>query len=106
MVWCQPTDHTSDCYFFLTNTTGITSKSKQTFKYRNLPSTIRPVPHGQDLPIPPPPSSINISERTNPEPYQEENYDIQDPSFEVFTEPHLFSQGDLNDLVRDLNLSK
>ena len=32
--------------------------------------------------------------------------DRHDPSFEISNEPHLLTQGDLNDLVRDLHLSK
>jgi hypothetical protein len=34
--------------------------------------------------------------------------DISDPDFQpsTSTEPHLISEGELNDLVRDLNLSK
>jgi hypothetical protein len=45
MVWREAKDHSSDCYFCLTNITGITSKSKHTVKYPNVPSAMRPIPH-------------------------------------------------------------
>ena len=38
MVWREPTDHVSDCYFCLTSITGVTAKSKHTVQYPNLPS--------------------------------------------------------------------
>lgn len=106
MVWREPTDHTSNCYFCLTNTTGITNKSKHSLKYPNLPSAIRPVPHSQELPIPNPPESVEIEENVSFAEELEEKDEAQDPSFELSPEPHLLTQGDLNDLVRDLNLSK
>jgi len=54
MVWREPKDHSSDCYFCLTNVTGITSISKRAPKYPDLPSAIRPVPHSEELPVPRP----------------------------------------------------
>jgi len=44
MVWREPTDHVSDCYFCLTSITGVTAKSKHTVRYPDLPSAMRPVP--------------------------------------------------------------
>ena len=77
--------NTSDCYFCLTNTKGITSKSKHTLEYPNLPSAIiRRVPHSEDLPVPPQPVSMDINDNTSSEEDQNEDYtDLQDPSFEV-----------------------
>ncbi|UYV83317.1 hypothetical protein LAZ67_23000493 [Cordylochernes scorpioides] len=53
MIWREPEDHSSDCYFCLTKTTGITSKSRHTVEYPDLPSAMRPVPHSDILPVPP-----------------------------------------------------
>jgi hypothetical protein len=36
------------------NVTGITSKSKHTVNYPDLPSAMRPVPHSEELPVPKP----------------------------------------------------
>jgi len=37
MVWREPQDHSWDCYFCITQIKGISSKSKHTVKYQNLP---------------------------------------------------------------------
>lgn len=118
MIWREPRDHLTDCYFCLTNIAGITSKSQQAVNYPNLPSAMRPVPHSEELPVPKPPEKLTVSEEEEEEPmnvgavdYGDADADdvMQDPSFEASgssSEPHLLDQGDLNDLVRDLNLSK
>jgi hypothetical protein len=62
MVWREPKDHSSDCYFCLTNITGITSKSKYIVKYPNVPSAMRPVPHNEALPIPKPPANVIVDD--------------------------------------------
>jgi hypothetical protein len=62
MVWRQPTDNVSDCYFCLTSITGVTVKSKHTVQYPNLPSAMRPVPHSAELPVPKPPTHMKMSD--------------------------------------------
>ena len=62
MVWWEPKGHSSDCYFCLTNITGITSKSKHALKYPDLPSAIRPVPHSEELPVPRPWENLTSSD--------------------------------------------
>ncbi|UYV77585.1 hypothetical protein LAZ67_15001631 [Cordylochernes scorpioides] len=104
MIWREPKDHSSDCYFCLTKTTGITSKSRHTVEYPDLPSAMRPVPHSDILPVPQPPENVIFSDDDSDR--REQQWD--DTNFEVgaLSEPHLLTQGDLNDLVRDLDLSK
>jgi len=48
VVWREPSNHSSDCYFCLAPpvTSGMNGKRKQTIDYLNIPSVIRPVPHG------------------------------------------------------------
>lgn len=36
MIWQEPKDHAIDCYFCLTNISGISLKSQQTVSYPNL----------------------------------------------------------------------
>ncbi|UYV67912.1 hypothetical protein LAZ67_5002474 [Cordylochernes scorpioides] len=62
MIWREPKDHSSDCYFCLTKTTGITSKSRHTVEYPDLPSAMRPVPHSDILPVPQPPENVIFSD--------------------------------------------
>ncbi|GBN86971.1 hypothetical protein AVEN_75335-1 [Araneus ventricosus] len=175
MIWREPKDHSTDYYFCLTDISGITSHSRHTVVYPNLPSAIRPVPRSLELPIPKPPETWSLAddrliccarsrntslpclkrdvrndrgtrirtpsfgrEKTINVPrskgetlptqlgYEnrlvddnddtvpdsvvlEEAEDDQNPMYaDVQTSPmsHLISQSDLNDLVRDLNLSK
>jgi hypothetical protein len=51
VVWREPSNHSSDCYFCLTSpvASGMNKKKKQRIDYPNIPSAIRPVPHGEDL---------------------------------------------------------
>jgi len=67
MVWREPQDHSSDCYFCITQIKGISSKSKHTVKYPNLPSAMRPVPHNEDLCIPHPPTHLTIEDESEHE---------------------------------------
>jgi hypothetical protein len=69
---------------------------------------MRPVAHSEDLPVPAhppqPPVHFEHEEDTHVEEVQ-----LHDPTFMASTsssEPHLLTQGDLNDLIRDLSLSK
>ncbi|UYV82275.1 hypothetical protein LAZ67_21001540 [Cordylochernes scorpioides] len=104
MIWREPKDHSSDCYFCLTKTTGITSKSRHTVEYPDLPSAMRPVPYSDILPVPQPPENVIFSDDDLDRREQQWN----DTNFEAgaLSELHLLTQGDLNDLVRDLDLSK
>ena len=64
------------------------------------------VPHGEDLPIPSAPDSLDTLELSDNE-LQEKSYTddtLYEP--ELSNEPQLFDQKEVNDLVRDLDLSK
>jgi len=56
MLWREPSDHTTDCYFCLTPpvTSGMNRKKKQRTDYPNIPTAIKPVPYGEDLSVPEP----------------------------------------------------
>ena len=111
MVWREPTDYVSDCYFCLTSITNVTSNSNHTVQYPNLPSTLRPVPHSVELPAPKPSTNTTLCDsESNDEDVGQANNNMDcDPTYtgaSSSSEPHLLTQGDLNDIVRDLNLSK
>jgi hypothetical protein len=104
MIWREPSNHATDCYFCLTNTSGHNRKTKDRIQYPDVPSAIKPVPHSADLPIPLPPTEeqfFQLSPAETPtSSTSSDNYIAPE------TEPHLISQEELNDLVRDLSLSK
>ena len=109
MSWTEPTDHVSDCYFCLTTITGVTAKSTHTVQYANLPSAMKPIPHSAELPVPKPPTNKTLSDsESSDENVCQFNKNIDcDPTFArdcSSNEPHLLTQGDLNDIACDLNL--
>ena len=108
MVWREQKDHVTDCYFCLTKTSGYTSKTKKLIKYPSLPSAIRPVSHDDSLPVPQPPADWTIADDDETVMGDEMRRDnVADPDFQLESnEPHFITQAELNDLVRDLNLSK
>ena len=64
MVWREPKDHVTDCYFCLTNVQGFTTrKSKDCIVHPNLPSAIRPVAHSETIPVPARPSNEEGEEK-------------------------------------------
>lgn len=100
MSWRKQRNHTSDCYFCLTKIAGLQSRKRKNVSYPNVMSATRPLLH-----------SVNVSGVNNHQADQKEdneegclevsaNYDIETNA------PHLISQMDLNDLIRDLNLPK
>ena len=111
MVWREPTDHVSDCYFCLTSITGVTAQSKHNVQYPNLPYAMRAVPHIAELPVPKPPTNMTLSdsESTDEDVGQANNNMDCDPTIVrgcSYNEPRPLTHGDLNDIVRELNLSK
>ena len=111
IVWREPAVCVSDCYFSLTSITGVTAKSKHTVQYPSLPSAMRPVPHSAESPVTKPPTNMTLSDCESSDVdvgQANKNMDC-DPTFagaDSSNEPHLLTQGDLNDIVRHLNLSK
>ncbi|GFW64927.1 uncharacterized protein TNCV_391931 [Trichonephila clavipes] len=110
MIWREPKDNSSDCYFCLTNIKGITSKSKHTVVCPDLKSAMRPVPHSEELPIPKHPEHVTLDEESSDSDRskEEEETVCGDTTLEpsCSSEPHLLTQEALNDLIRDLKLSK
>lgn len=111
MIWREPTNHVTDCYFCLTKTFGFNSKNKDSIKYADVPSVTKPVLHSEDLPVPTPPgrsdqthtdtsSSVTMHQSSDSEKSSSDNFVDDENS------PHLITQSELNDLIRDLHLSK
>ncbi|KAG0711773.1 hypothetical protein GWK47_019930 [Chionoecetes opilio] len=52
MVWGDPFDHASDCYFCATQYNGINRKNRHSLQYPDLPSARRPLAHCEEIPVP------------------------------------------------------
>jgi len=107
MIWREPTNHATDCYFCMVDTNGRNALNKSTIQYPNVPSAIRPVINIENFQVHVPCTSTkhdddsfsHVSSNTM------EN-EKMDETFKEHTFVPKFCQGELNDLVRDLNLSK
>ena len=80
------------------------SKNKRSITYPNLLSATRPISHSDDIPVPTPPVSLPDSDSTSSDGDSNEDYlDYQPENSQI---RHIISQVELNDLVRDLRLTK
>ena len=82
MVWREPSNHSNDCYFCLTSpvASGMNRKKKQRIDYSNIPSAIRPLPHGEDLPVPEPPIEYHLNSEM-----EEEDTDLMNKNLQIQT---------------------
>ena len=114
MTWREPTEHKIDCYFCLDNTKSIGKKNRHKISYPSIPSAIRPTLHSDELPIPvfkgflPSEDVGSDQEQETADETQEILSESSDPSYETpqSLTPQQFNQPEINDLVRDLGLSK
>ncbi|KAI6652967.1 hypothetical protein LOD99_4044 [Oopsacas minuta] len=85
---------------------GFSAKNKHALVYPDLDSARRPIPHDISLPIPiPKPQQIKIGSDMV-EDVHADSTDANNVPEDELLEPQTFTQGELNDLVRDLDLSK
>ena len=88
---------------------GINRKNRTSLTYPSLDSAIRPVPHCEELPIPVfeglPQLESALSSEDDLSSTDSETT-IADDFPHSLLPPQLFSQNELNDLARDLNLFK
>jgi hypothetical protein len=77
MVWREQMNHISDCYFCMVPPLrqGFSKKKKWTLCYPNLPSAMRPVPHGEGHPVPEPPEIVTLESEKE----EDEICDISEP---------------------------
>jgi hypothetical protein len=107
MIWHEQKNHLDDCYFCITQVFGHSSKTKSKIEYPNCQSAIRPVPHGDALPVPTPPADPQSLPPSSSEESEGEQSDVYESVGESSScGHHLINQAELNDLVRDLSLSK
>jgi len=116
MVWREPNNHTTDCCFCVVPPVsgGITKEKKWTVVYPNIPSAIRPVPHGEGISVLEPPKEFTIdsddedegeSTSGSPEPSASTEPHVSHGRSSA-PQPHILILDELNDLVGDLELPK
>lgn len=115
MIWKKPRNHRTDCYFCMINVIGFSTKNKHKIKYPDCSSVVKPVVHGENFPVPVTPKPVVIEtvqpdlteqKSTSNESFDEETSTLLDPDYISEDEPHLLDQAELNDLIRDLGLTK
>jgi len=93
---------------------GITKKKKCTIVYPNIQSALHPVLHGEGISVPEPPKEFTIdsgdedegeSTSGSPEPPTSTEPHVSHGRSSA-SQPHILILDELNDLVRDLELSK
>ena len=104
-IWREPTDHLNNCYFCVVEVTHH-RKGKKTcvFDYPDIPSSLRPVAHSEELPVPSPPQRDQRDKCSSES--GDDSIDDEDLHEDVETTRHFPNQQDLNDLIRDLGLTK
>ena len=94
------------------NTKGINRKKKNPLVYPNLESAIRPIPHRNEISVTVfkdlPELELPGSEKDQASVLSTDSCEdtVSDVGFPPSSLPQLFSQGGVNDLIRDLNFSK
>ena len=59
-IWREPQNHYDDCYFCKIDVSKYRKvKGRQGLEYPDLPSSMRPVPHSENIPIPKPPQHVS-----------------------------------------------
>ena len=108
-IWRESTNHTNDCYFCLVDPSKRrTGKNVLAIVYPSIPPSIAPVPHSDQLPVPIPTrcqDPVSADESTT----DEDDITIDDYVLNSNLEekkPLYPNQKDLNDVIRDLGLTK
>lgn len=106
MTWNEPRNHLDDCYFCAVSVKGMNRYKKRSWIYPNIKSAKPPTLHSEDLPIPIF-SALSNQDNDDFEMLDTHSNSASESEFEGCS-PTLqgFSQGELNDLIRDLYLSK
>lgn len=105
MIWREQHDHVNDCYFCAFSIKGISDKNRKQIVYPSLLSAIRPVVHSLELPVPVAPATISSPDTNSDESSTDDVDTCYEPS-DASSAPHMITTGELNDLVRDLQLTK
>ena len=107
-IWREPQNHIDDCYICMVDISRFRkTKNRHDIAYPSIPSSIAPVPHSSELPLPKPPSNKapkNSAVSQDMEEDSDEEFNISHPGRN--SEPHFSSQQELDDSVRNMGLTK
>lgn len=92
MIWREAIDHGTDCYFCVSKITGI--GKCRTIEYADVKSVTKPVPHAAD-------PTFHNRESNESHKTTKSSASEYEPG-----KKHLLTQAELNDWIRDLELSK
>lgn len=101
MIWREPSNHQDDCYFCIN--TGTYRRNRSKWIYPNLQSAIRPALSSSDESLPE--SPLSRSNSTSQELTQDCD-DGKESNFYCPSERRPYDQNDLDNLIRDLTVSK
>jgi hypothetical protein len=94
MIWREPKNHSDVCYFCCCDVKGYNSKNKTVILYPNLPSALRPVVHGPEVPVPQPTEMLEDASTNS------SDSGGDDEELQCHTEcqsPQLFTQSELKE---------
>lgn len=79
-TWCEPTDHHMNCYFCVVDVSHHRKRKKTSvFDYPDIQSSLRPIAHSDELPVPPNPKMNECSSVPSDESSQDEDlYEEED----------------------------
>ena len=106
-IWREPQNHINDCYFCMVDISRLRkTKNRHDIAYPSIPSSIAPVPHNSELPVPKPQCNKVSEDLTLSEDIEDSDDDFNIYQIYMSLEPHFPSQQEMDDLVRDLGLTK
>jgi hypothetical protein len=107
-IWREPTNHHDDCYYCIVDISKYKKpKDRLNLVYPSLASSVAPVSHSTDLPVPAPPATEEICKDTSEsEDYGSETVDNDFQPQCSTDSPHFPNQQELDNLIRDLGLTK
>jgi hypothetical protein len=99
----EPKIHSDDCYFCCCDVKVYNSKNKKVILCPTFSSALCPIVHGPQVPVPQPTEILEFASTNS------SDLGGDDEEFQCNTEsqsPQLFTQSELNDIIRDLGLPK
>ena len=110
MIWREQKSHVNDCYFCLVNVKRHSRNNKRLIQYPNLNSSLRPIPHSEQIRVPTFTHLPQIDDEYSASSSELSQDQLEDSKFQISDSSLIkrspFNQLQLNDLVRDLYLPK